>query len=348
MKASSATHSTAKGFTLVELLVVIAIIGILVSLLLPAVQSAREAARRTQCKNHLKQIGLAFQNHVNTHGFLPGGGWGGAWVADPDRGTGRKQPGGWVFATLPFMEESAIYDMGRGLPEEQKRAELGRRDALVIATFNCPSRRSAVARPNSYNFTPRNAAQNALHARSDYAANAGTMGDVERFCGGGPANIEAAENGTFRVPTSKCYTGISNCASELSLRKIEDGLSKTYAVGERSLDPNHYDTGRLHSDDWSMYVGIQDDIYRTAFFDLDRNRGFVPIRDTPNVQLHNYFGSAHAGGCQFVLCDGSVQTVDYGVDPFVHWLFAHRFDGGVAEDPEVERQRTFNCDKRPI
>lgn len=333
-------RTSSRGFTLVELLVVIAIIGILVALLLPAVQAAREAARRSQCQNHLKQMGLAFHNHADVNGFMPTGGWGGGWDGDPDRGFGRKQPGGWVFNVLPFVEEQQLFDMGAGQADAQKRASMAQRDAVPVAIFNCPTRRAPKGYPNELNFTPRNGGFSALHARSDYAGNAGTMRDVESVggaCGGGPDSIQQMEDGRFRVPTPECYTGISHCASEIKFSQITDGLSKTYCVGERSIPPAHYEGGMLHSNDWGMYVGVQDDIYRSAYLHSGGRPAYVPLQDQDGLTVDQFFGSAHPAGCHFAYCDGSVQFVSYDIDPLIHWQSANRSDNGGKPDMLSDR-----------
>src|SRR5262245_8864979 len=145
--ARSRTHHP--GFTLIELLVVIAIIAILIGLLLPAVQKIREAANRTRCTNNLKQLGLGMHNFHDTNGSFPSSGWGWLWVGDPDRGYGKRQPGGWTFNVLPFIEQDNFYRLGSGqtVPEPKHTTNF-LKVQQPIKTFYCPSRRPARAWPN--------------------------------------------------------------------------------------------------------------------------------------------------------------------------------------------------------
>ncbi len=172
-------NSCRSGFTLVELLVVIAIIGVLVALLLPAVQAAREAARRAQCSNQLKQIALAWQLHHDTHKFYPSAGWGYKWIGDADRGTGKKQPGSWAFSILPYLEATNLYQLGAGATGTAKYDALTQLAQTPLPVFYCPSRRPAQAYHNgdvsggpgiNYNF-----GNTETLARTDYAANLGPL-----------------------------------------------------------------------------------------------------------------------------------------------------------------------------
>src|SRR5829696_5080832 len=149
-RIESCNRNLARGFTLVELLVVIAIIGILVALLLPAVQAAREAARRAQCMNHVKELALACVNHESTHKHFPSGGWGLLWVGDADKGSGEEQPGSWLYNILPYIEEQARHDMpkdGQANGAPQQKQKDGAFAMVIMAAppvFHCPSRRPAM------------------------------------------------------------------------------------------------------------------------------------------------------------------------------------------------------------
>lgn len=316
-----------RGFTLIELLVVIAIIGILIALLLPAVQAAREAARRAQCASQLKQFGIAFHHHHDVQGFLPSGGWSHRWLGDPDRRPGRQQPGGWIFHILPFVEQEALYHMGAdGQPDvitAQQRAETAKATEVVVPIFNCPTRR----RPGLFVYSathvpPNGQAYNAdrvdANARSDYAANAG-----DYYCcwEPGPSPPGAFQGLGFK-DTSLC-NGIQYGRSEVTFAGVTDGLSNTYMVGEKYLNPDRYFTGDDWRDDSSMLAGDS--------FDTTAWAMVAPMRDRPGLGDYLSFGSAHPGGWQVVLCDGSVHTISYNIELTVHRRLGNRKDGCVVD-----------------
>ena len=130
-----------RGFTLVELLVVIAIIGMLVGLLLPAVNAAREQGRLASCKNNLHQLCIACLDHENKMQFLPSGGWGGNWVGLASQGYGQNQPGGWIYQILPYLEQTPLHDLTIGVSSPAASSGTG-----VPSSFPRPYRPSTVRR----------------------------------------------------------------------------------------------------------------------------------------------------------------------------------------------------------
>ena len=320
MPACMIRYRHPKGFSLVELLVVVGIIALLVALLLPAVQAAREAARNLQCKNHLKQHGLAASNHLDVHGFFPTGGWGWSWIGDPDGGFGRTQGGGWLYSILPYREQEHLWLLGKSSSLNEKRAANAQRISTVFEGINCPSRRAtqlypAHNLPNSTSFLRK-------VARGCYAANVGDASVVE--FGPGPGSLQQGIRPSYcRSKNVDNLHGVSFWCSEVGTDEVTDGTSNTYLIGEKYVMVDQYIAGGHGAENETALTGFNNDNFRCA--------AIPPVRDRPGLLDTFSFGGAHPTGVNFVFCDGSVHTVSFSIERRVHRVMANRADESALE-----------------
>ena len=314
----STRQSRDGGFTLVELLVVVALVAMLIGLLLPAVNGAREASRRAICMNQLRQIALASIQHESAHHHFPTGGWGFNWVGDPDRGFGEHQPGGWVYGVLPFIEQNDLRQLGMRRNEEQKLEFAAQVVQTPLAGFNCPSRREGLLvlfADESEVWRPFNSGILVGVTKSDYAINAG---DTDPGGGPGPESIQ--ESRAFKWNDFRKASGLSFTRSEVSVERIRDGTSKTYLVGEKSVNQS---LSKDQGDDQSMFCGYDYDNYRWALL------GQRPTTDADASP--DSFGSIHSGGVNMAMTDGSSRVIGYEIEPDVHRRLSNRHDGLTVE-----------------
>jgi prepilin-type N-terminal cleavage/methylation domain-containing protein len=341
----------AGGFTLVELLVVIAIIGILVALLLPAIQAAREAARRTQCVNHLKQIGTAIHNYHDTYKRIPN-----------SRRTYDYIT--WAAELWPFIEEENIavaWDRTRSYYNQLENVRTAQ-----VSIYLCPTRRA----PPAISITGDNnqgseSAPNVPGALSDYACN---TGDTEQSTLSAswndntykPSNDpEVAPTGPFRYSRvgeeweGEVQPGVTDLSLipleyKMQFKHVTDGLSHTAFIGEKHVP-------MPGAQDWFGHIDAKDNsVYNADFWSSVGRKGGKgrPLAEPtdgsqggPELEnVNKNFGGWHTGICQFVFGDGSVQALSIEIDEYMLGHVCNIADGQIVDfdgrgvPPAAEKQ----------
>lgn len=355
-----------RAFTLVELLVVIAIIGVMVGLLLPAVQAAREAARRMQCSNHLKQIGLAVLNFESTYKMIPQGPYDGhpslpGMVYDEPAGAyegstccNAAHPDGWSqwYKILPFLEQQAVYELGnRDLPpiHSGRPSDYNGENSVaraLIPTYYCPSRRG----PTGYG--------SGAFGRCDYAGAAGFYqgeihenGSVLTFTpplpqpqvplaplGMEPRRNERTRENFGNMGGRKGFFCWGANGDKRRLAEVTDGLSNSIMVSEKALPAGRHGGDGGDNERWNN-AGWDECVLRYHFppmGDSDiRNIAFRDMTARSGTVWRRYFGAAHPGGLNSVFGDGSVRFASFSVDATV-WMYSNVIDDGKPIPSSIE------------
>jgi prepilin-type N-terminal cleavage/methylation domain-containing protein/prepilin-type processing-associated H-X9-DG protein len=338
MRFASLSQRGRHGFTLIELLVVIAIIGVLIALLLPAVQKVREAANRASCANNLKQLGLATHNFHDTYSFFPPSALRDDWPT-------------WAVLVLPYIEQDNLYKMWN-LPyryAEQPTDPDPR--PHNVKTFFCPSRRSQAV-GLSVNDVP-SATDPAIDlgpfpgGLSDYACNSGNNSASNR-----PAGAMTYSRAVGVTPDGQIVTGsfdtkaigtrITSWTGVINIASITDGTTNTLLIGEKHVRPGSREG---MNEDRSIFSGNNANTYsRLAGIPPDGVMQTNDVHQYPLIQREDdktmatsmppgaynsnmCFGGPHPGVCMFVFCDGSVKGVKNSVDLDTLTRLAVRNDG---------------------
>ncbi|MEC9093680.1 MAG: DUF1559 domain-containing protein [Planctomycetota bacterium] len=322
MKSNSKT-----AFTLVELLVVIAIIGVLIGLLLPAVQSAREAASRINCQNNLKQMSLSVINYHDTRKVLPPARFATRPGEPEEYNCALDQPS-WFVHIMPFIEQSNLYQEFNLFDSFETASKESVEQTLPV--FVCPSRRhfeTAVSKEMFFQTRlPCGCGGGTTRipgaALGDYAAN---HGDVSSGALGASTDFYYAGNGTGAIISVRplCQGGMANgWIDRIKFSSLRDGTSNTFLVGEKHIPPNKFKMPPL---DGPIYSGLE-------FSAIARVGGpGVPVvrnkfQDTPEFFQ---FGSYHPQICNFAMADGSVQSISNTIDTITLGRLCHRADSEI-------------------